>query len=106
MNLPNLKLDWTINISQIGSILVFLATAMGGYYDLKSDVRRNQDIANERFLQVERSLTGQQALDKAQDDRVAASNADLKTQLRDQAGEIKQDIRDLRNDLMRQTVKR
>lgn len=99
--LPPIKMDWSVNLSHLGSMILFIFACVGGYYDLKSEVARNKDTSELRFAQIEKGLATQSEVDKAQDMTTRAAMSDLKDNLRDQSREIKQDIRDLRSDLIK-----
>lgn len=81
MTLPNLKLDWTINISSFISTLSFLGMCVVGWYNLKQEVAVNKATSDVKFSQID------------------ASFSEVKAELLNNTLDIKSDIRDLRSDL-------
>lgn len=73
--LPPVKIDWTINMSVVISLLMFIASAVGAWYNLRDRVAVNEAVMNTKFVQIDASIS-----------RVE-KNTD----------EIKGDLRDLRN---------
>ena len=39
MNTPELRMDWTINISNVLTVIIMTLAGFGAWYDVKSDVR-------------------------------------------------------------------
>ncbi len=86
MTLPNIKLDWTINLSSLVSTLSFLGMCVMGWYNLKQEVAVNKATSDVKFSQIDSSF------------------ADVKAEIVSNTLDIKSDIRDLRADL-RSTAK-
>jgi len=95
------KPDWSVNIANIGVVVMAILGGVGAWYDVKSDTRINsRDIA---ALQLEASQHRQddKSENVAQDNRQDKIVADIKGVMKDNKDEIKAEIRDLRNDLIR-----
>jgi hypothetical protein len=56
MTKPNIKVDWTINVSTLGAALVFALGCIGSWYNLKQDVAVNKAIADTKFSQIDASI--------------------------------------------------
>lgn len=61
------RIDWTVNIGQIGFAVVFFGTVLVGYVELRDDVSDHE----KRLVAVERGDR-----DKALEDRMATSESD------------------------------
>lgn len=95
------KPDWSINIANIAVVITAVFGGIGAWYDVKSDTRINsRDIA---ALQLESSQHKQDdRAENAKQDGIAHEVVvDLKATMKDNKDEIKAEIRDLRNDLIR-----
>jgi hypothetical protein len=75
MTKPIIKIDWTINLSVVISLALFIASAVGAWYNLRERVSNNEVQMIERFHQYDASIS---RIEKNTDD-------------------IKGDLRDLRN---------
>ena len=91
------KLDWTVNITNVLTVIVFLAGCITAWYDLKSDVR----IQSAKIVQFEKFVVDQRHADEIQDQQRDRLGAEIKESLKDTKNDIKQEIRDLRTDLIR-----
>ncbi len=96
-----IKLDRTISIGHILSVLIFFIGGLGAYYDLKGDVRTQAAaISNiQTILADERRVQGN--IDADQNKQRDQALLDLKNIMQDNKKDIKDDIRDLRNDIAR-----
>lgn len=75
--LNKIKFDFTINITHLGAILVYVVVGLAAFYDLKGDVR----VHNEQILDIKLDL------------------GELKTKQESNRLEITNDIRDLRMEI-------
>ena len=101
VKMPPVSFDWTVNLTHIASTVMFIVAAVSGYYDLKQSIETNRVQNAAQFKRYDELQIEQKATDAAQDARQAVEARDLKDQLIENTREIKQDIRDLRNDLFR-----
>jgi hypothetical protein len=95
------KPDWTINVANIAVVVVAVMGGIGAWYDVKSETKANtKDIA---ALQVVQDRHNKEDVEDSlrQDAKRDAVVTDLKGTLREAVGEIKAEIRDLRNDRYR-----
>lgn len=56
MTKPNIKVDWTLNISSLGAALVFAVGCIGSWYTLKEDLAVTKATTELRFHQLDSSL--------------------------------------------------
>ena len=101
VKMPPVSFDWTVNLTHIASTVMFIVAAVSGYYDLKQSIETNRVSNTAQFKRYDELQLEQKVTDAQQDARVAVAQKDLKDQLTENTREIKQDIRDLRNDLFR-----
>jgi hypothetical protein len=93
--------DKTINLGHIISVIVFSIGGLAAYYDLKGDVKLHttQIVAIEKTLEVDR--VNQRKQDESQDKLVSQAVLDLKSVMSDNKIDIKNDLREIRNDFYR-----
>lgn len=82
MTKPQIKLDWTINVGQIGALLIFVVSAITGWYNLKEDVAVTKAKTEVKFMQIDSSL------------------GEVKETIVRNTSEIKSDIKDLRSEVL------
>lgn len=100
------KPDWSVNIANIAVVVTAILAGIGAWYDVKSQTTVNtRDIAALQATQ-DKHKAEDQASDLRQDSKRDAVVTDLKGALRDATGEIKAEIRDLRNDRYREPFKK
>jgi hypothetical protein len=96
------KPDWSVNVANVATIAVAIAGGIGAWYDVKSQTTVNtRDIAALQVIQ-DKHKAEDLANDLRQDTKRDAVVAELKGVLKDATGEIKAEIRDLRNDRYRE----
>ena len=81
MTKPNIKVDWTINVSSIFGALLFLLGCVGSWYNLKQEVAVNKATSEVKFSQLDSSI------------------ADVRVQIDKQVDVIRSDVRDLHRDI-------
>jgi hypothetical protein len=101
MVLPKVRMDWTVSIGHVGSVIVFIVGAFFAYTDLKSDVRDAKTTAEAKYREYDRLWAAQKLLDDEQNQRILRIFTNLTDQIRDVKTDIRSDIRDLRNDGLR-----
>jgi hypothetical protein len=75
------KFDPTVSLGHIGSAVAMVIMGLGAYYDLKSDVRDNKTVVDQRWEQ-------QKLIDANQDQRLS----DIKATVQTSTDEIKRKI--------------
>jgi hypothetical protein len=95
--LGNIKMDWSINISNLIALVVFILSAIGAWYDVKTDVRINRESAEMRFRTVESFITEQKRTDQLQDERTERQVIEIRSAIRESASDIKDEIRNNRS---------
>jgi hypothetical protein len=100
-HLPKIHFDWTINITNLVTILFFLATVVAGWYDLKSEVVVDKASADIKFQNIDRAFVQQEQINAETNARIATSSNDMKQALRDSALDIKSDIRELQSEVIK-----
>lgn len=106
VHMPKVSFDWTINVTNLISILFFLATMIAGWYSLKAEVEVNQNTANLKFLSVEKALSDQQIINNQINQKIDMSSSDVKQALRDSTSDIKADIRELQVEIIKDSSAR
>jgi len=108
--LPSGKIafDWTFNVGNLFSLIVFILAGIGAWYDVKSDTKINAlqiaalQATDARYAaELKQHHDDDVAADHNQDQKRQEAINDVKGVVREQTGEIKAEIRDLRNDLIR-----
>ena len=94
---PGIKMDWSINISNLIALIVFILSAIGAWYDVKTDIRVNRESADMRFRTVEAFITEQKRTDQLQDERTERQVIEIRSAIRESASDIKDEIRNNRN---------
>lgn len=103
---PQIHLDWTINISNIISILLGIFMLIGGYYNLKSEIAINQSTNEAKFQLVDRLFQGQTTVNASLNNKIDGVNSSLSQQLQASTADIKADIRELRVDVLTPPIPR
>jgi len=99
------KPDWSVNIANLATIGVAVIGMVGAWYDVKSQTIQNtKDIVAIQTTQ-DKHKAEDVAADLRQDDKRGAVVAELKGSIRESTTEIKAEIRDLRNDRYRESIK-
>lgn len=103
MNFPKHKLtfDWTLNVSNIITMILFLIGGIGAWYDVKYEVASIQKETAIKFNAIDKFIELQRMNDAAQDSARERALTEIRESLREQGRDIKQEIRDFRNDLIR-----
>lgn len=94
ISFDRVKLDWTISIGQIIPVLIFILAGIGAWYDLKVEVR----IHTEQINHIQK-LTYEYKQENENSAKLIREG-----QLENRR-EITQEIRDLRNDLIRKSIR-
>jgi hypothetical protein len=89
-------IDWHINVGNLITLLILVVSAVGAWYDLKSEIKTNKETAEIRFNQMERFQLNQQKLDSDQDARTDRLVLELRSAIHDSTRDVQRDIRDLR----------
>lgn len=105
-HLPQVHFDWTINVTNLITILFFIGTAIAGWYSLKSEVDVNKNTSELRFQTVDRELIQQGQINAGLNQKIDATSQDLKNSLRDSTADIKADIRALQEEVIKSEVTR
>lgn len=100
MHIPKPTFDWTINVTNLLTIVFLLASMATGWYNLKSDVIINKAQADQKFSDIDKAFTAQSVINKDQSDRIVQESRDTQQILRDSTSDIKQDIRDLQSEIV------
>ena len=90
IKMPKISWDFSINLGHILSIVAFVLSAIGVWYNVQARL----DKTEYRIEILER----QQLEQDATRDRI---NKEIRDSIRESNGDVKQEIRDLRNDLIR-----
>jgi hypothetical protein len=98
-----IKFDWEINIGNLITLGILVISAVGAWYDVKTDIRVNREQAQLKFETVETFMKNQIRTDRLQDEIRERTTAELRLAIKDTGGEIKQEIRDMRADFNRGT---
>lgn len=105
---PKLTFDWTFNVGNLFSLIVFILAGIGAWYDVKSDTRVNSiqiaalQATDARYAaELKQHHDDDVSADHMQDTKRQEAINDVKGVVREQTSEIKAEIRDLRNDLIR-----
>jgi hypothetical protein len=56
MNLP-IKIDWTLNVTHLVTVIAFVFTAVGAWYNLKQEVAVNKATTEQKLIQVEGNIS-------------------------------------------------
>lgn len=89
--------DWSMNVGNLITLVAFILAGIGAWYDVKSDVR----VHSVEIQAIKKVQEAQEVRDKAQDDNREIVVRELKALIREENRDVKQEIRDWRNDLMR-----
>ncbi|MHB8603484.1 MAG: hypothetical protein ACYC9R_12695 [Nitrosotalea sp.] len=99
LKMPPITFDWTVNLTHILTTLMFILSAVAGFYDLKSDVRDINTRLNNALVTDNAQIAAQKVIDQAQDTRIELVNTQITSELRSTTQDIKSDIRDIRDNL-------
>lgn len=99
-----IEMDWSLNIGNIISIVVFLIGGIGAWYDVKTDVRLNHKEAEIKFDQVENFMIDQKAYNVQSERQRDHLLDEVKQVIREDNREVKQEIRELRNEVLNRHV--
>jgi len=94
-------MDWSLNIGNVVTIMMFLLAGIGAWYDVKTDVKLNHQEAAIKFQQVETFMKDQKLFNDYSERQRDLVTEQLKTTLREDSRELKSEIRELRSDLFR-----
>lgn len=94
-------MDWSLNIGNVVTIITFLLAGIGAWYDVKTDVKLNHQEAAIKFQQVETFMRDQKLFNDYSERQRDLLMDQLKTTMREDARELKSEIRELRSDLFR-----
>lgn len=100
MNHPIFRIDWTVNIATMIAVTLFIAACFAAWYDLKNDVR----LQEARIKVLDAQFEEQRKKDETQDLAREKIVDEIKETLRDNKNEIRQEFRDLRNDIFRSST--
>jgi hypothetical protein len=94
-------MDWSLNIGNVVTIMMFLLAGIGAWYDVKSDVKLNHQEAAIKFQQVESFMKEQKSFNDYSERQRDLVMEQLKASIREDTRELKVEIRELRTDLFR-----
>lgn len=106
MHMPKLHFDWTINVTNLITIVFFLATVVAGWYDLKSEVAVDKTSSDIKFQNIDRAFVQQEEINAETNARINSTSTDMKQALRDSASDIKADIRALQSEVIKSEIHR
>ncbi len=96
---PNLKLDWTINVGDVLTIITMLIIGLAAYFNLKGDVDKIVVRAEAKFTEYDKLWIIQRDTDEQQNQRTTRAYNELNTNLKEAKTEINLNIRELRADI-------
>lgn len=99
-----IEMDWSLNIGNVISIVVFLLAGVGAWYDVKSDVKLNHNEAQLKFLQVESFMSEQKNYNQYSERQRDVLLGEVKNAIRENSQDMKSELRDLRNEVMNRHV--
>ncbi len=99
-----IEMDWSLNIGNVISILVFLLAGIGAWYDVKSDVKMNHNEAQLKFIQVETFISEQKTYNNYSERQRDVLLGEVKMAIRENSQDMKSELRDLRNEVMNRHV--
>lgn len=82
MTKPQIKMDWTINITSLMTAILFVLSCATAWYNLKQEVAVNKAVSDVKFTQIDTSIV------------------EVKTEIVKNTSEIKGDIKDLRSEVL------
>ena len=85
-----------MNVGNIVTLVAFILAGVGAWYDVKSDVKVHQI----RLDNLDRISLAQEARDAVQDATRDKHITELKALVREENRDVKQEIRDWRNEFM------
>ena len=94
-------MDWSLNIGNVVTILMFLLAGIGAWYDVKTDVKLNHREAELKFQQVEMFMKDQKIFNEVSEKQRDHLLDELKTSMKEDSRDVKAEIRELRSDLFR-----
>lgn len=97
----------TLSLGHIASAIIFLLGGLGAWYSLKEDVSNYKAESKIRWELQDKTMQDIQLKNKEQDLALRELGVELKSELRSNSAEIKQEFRDLRTEMRaQQNVKR
>ena len=99
-----IEMDWSLNIGNVISIVVFLLAGVGAWYDVKSDVKLNHNEAQLKFMQVETFMSEQKNYNQYSERQRDVLLGEVKNAIRENSQDMKSELRDLRNEVMNRHV--
>lgn len=99
-----IEMDWSLNIGNVISILVFLLAGIGAWYDVKSDVKLNHNEAQLKFMQIETFMNEQKSYNQYSERQRDVLLGEVKNAIRENSQDMKSELRDLRNEVMNRHV--
>jgi len=99
-----IEMDWSLNIGNVISIVVFLLAGIGAWYDVKSDVKLNHNEAQLKFIQVETFMSEQKNYNQYSERQRDVLLGEVKIAIRENSQDMKSELRDLRNEVMNRHV--
>lgn len=97
---PNVTFDWTINVSNLISILIGLVVVISSYYSLKGEVETARAVNETRFELIDKMFSNQNQTNMITSQKIEQVHKDLTNQLQNSTEDIKADIRELRSDVI------
>lgn len=97
--LAKIHFEPTLSLGHILSALIFVSGGLTAWYSLKEDVSRTKAETTVRWESQERVLADIQMKNKEQDIALRELGVELKSELRSNSAEIKQEFRDLRTEM-------
>jgi len=94
-------MDWSLNIGNVVTIMMFLLAGIGAWYDVKTDVKLNHREAELKFAQVENFMKEQKVYNELSEKQRDHLLDEIKNTLKEDNREVKSEIRELRSDLFR-----
>lgn len=101
-----IRFDWEINIGNLITLAILVVSAVGAWYDVKTDIRVNREQSQSKFEVVENFMKNQLRTDRLQDEIRERTTSELRLAIKDSSNEIKAEIRDLRSDIRNDAANR
>ena len=99
-------MDWSLNIGNVLSIVIFLLAGIGAWYDVKTDVKLNHNEAQLKFSVVEAFMIEQKANNISSETQRDKMITEVRSSIKEDTRDIKQEIRDLRSDILTHDAKK
>ena len=94
--MSRVKFDPTINLGHIASAAVGVLCVLAAWYQLSGKVETNQEVNKVRFDAIASTMMAQDIKNKEQDLAIKELGVELKSEMRSNTQEIKQELRDSR----------